>query len=107
MDAAGAPAPSLVSGLIATQGTGLAWSVKPNKIWFSAAEKGFGIQMVVISWRGRCQEAPVFYHHPDRATRETGVFVERVGFYNPKATEPKPNSGLHGRLEHWRSVGPK
>ena len=42
----------------------------------------------------------------DSRSARDGRFVERVGFYNPKATETETRFRIaQDRLAHWRSVG--
>jgi small subunit ribosomal protein S16 len=75
---------------------------------FPPAEKGFGIQMVVIRLaRGGAKKRPFFtIIATDSRNARDGRFVERVGFYNPKATETETKFRIASdRLEHWRSVG--
>jgi small subunit ribosomal protein S16 len=64
--------------------------------------------MVVIRLaRGGAKKRPFFtiVATESRSARD-GRFVERVGFYNPKATETETKFRIApDRLAHWRSVG--
>ncbi len=64
--------------------------------------------MVVIRLaRGGAKKRPFFtIVAADSRSSRAGGFVERVGFYNPKATESETKFRIaHDRLTHWRSVG--
>ena len=64
--------------------------------------------MVVIRLaRGGAKKRPFFtIVAADRRSSRDGGFVERVGFYNPKATESETKFRIaQDRLAHWRSVG--
>ena len=64
--------------------------------------------MVVIRLaRGGAKKRPFFtIVAADRRSSRDGGFVERVGFYNPKATETETKFRIaQDRLAHWRSVG--
>ena len=64
--------------------------------------------MVVIRLaRGGAKDRP-FYNVvvTDSRNRRDGRFIERVGFYNPVATEGTERVRLNlDRLNHWTSVG--
>ena len=64
--------------------------------------------MVVIRLaRGGAKDRP-FYNVvvTDLRNRRDGRFIERVGFYNPVATEGTERVRLNlDRLNHWTSVG--
>ena len=64
--------------------------------------------MVVIRLaRGGAKDRP-FYNVvvTDSRNRRDGRFIERVGFYNPVATEGPERVRLNlDRLNHWTSVG--
>jgi small subunit ribosomal protein S16 len=64
--------------------------------------------MVVIRLaRGGAKKRP-FYNivAADSRSAVGGRFIERVGFYDPKAPEGRENFRLHGeRLAHWRDRG--
>lgn len=64
--------------------------------------------MVVIRLaRGGAKDRP-FYNVvvTDSRNRRDGRFIERVGFYNPVATEGTERVRLNlDRLSHWTSVG--
>jgi small subunit ribosomal protein S16 len=64
--------------------------------------------MVVIRLaRGGAKKRPFFtIVATDSRSARDGRFVERVGFYNPKATETETRFRIaQDRLAHWRSVG--
>jgi len=64
--------------------------------------------MVVIRLaRGGAKKRPFFtIIAADRRASRDGGFVERVGFYNPKATASETKFRIaQDRLAHWRSVG--
>jgi small subunit ribosomal protein S16 len=64
--------------------------------------------MVVIRLaRGGAKKRPFFtIVATDSRNARDGRFVERVGFYNPKATETETRFRIaQDRLAHWRSVG--
>lgn len=64
--------------------------------------------MVVIRLaRGGAKKRPFFtIVAADSRSSRDGGFVERVGFYNPKATETETKFRIaQDRLAHWRSVG--
>jgi small subunit ribosomal protein S16 len=64
--------------------------------------------MVVIRLaRGGAKKRPFFtIVATDSRNARDGRFVERVGFYNPKATETETRFRIaEDRLAHWRSVG--
>lgn len=64
--------------------------------------------MVVIRLaRGGAKKRPFFtIVAADSRSARDGRFVERVGFYNPKATASETKFRIaQDRLEHWRSVG--
>ena len=64
--------------------------------------------MVVIRLaRGGAKKRPFFtIVAADSRSSRDGGFVERVGFYNPKATESETRFRIaQDRLAHWRSVG--
>ena len=64
--------------------------------------------MVVIRLaRGGAKKRPFFtIVAADSRSSRDGGFVERVGFYNPKATESETKFRIaQDRLAHWRSVG--
>src|SRR5258708_18246070 len=64
--------------------------------------------MVVIRLaRGGAKKRPFFtIVATDSRNARDGRFVERVGFYNPKATETETKFRIaQDRLAHWRSVG--
>jgi len=64
--------------------------------------------MVVIRLaRGGAKKRPFFtIVATDSRSARNGRFVERVGFYNPKATETETKFRIASdRLAHWRSVG--
>ena len=49
-----------------------------------------------------------FYHVvvADSRSRRGGRFIERIGFYNPIATENEERIRIDtGRVEHWKSCG--
>jgi small subunit ribosomal protein S16 len=64
--------------------------------------------MVVIRLsRGGAKARPFFnIVVADKRTRRDGSFIERIGFYNPIATEKEESLRIQqDRLTHWRSVG--
>lgn len=64
--------------------------------------------MVVIRLaRGGVRKRPFFtIVAADSRSSRDGGFVERVGFYNPKATDTETKFRIEpDRLAHWRSVG--
>src|SRR5258706_616265 len=64
--------------------------------------------MVVIRLaRGGAKKRPFFtIVATDSRSARDGRFVERVGFYNPKATDTETKFRIaQDRLAHWRSVG--
>jgi small subunit ribosomal protein S16 len=64
--------------------------------------------MVVIRLaRGGAKKRPFFtIVAADSRSSRDGGFVERVGFYNPKATATETKFRIaQDRLAHWRSVG--
>ena len=64
--------------------------------------------MVVIRLaRGGAKKRPFFtIVATDSRNARDGRFVERVGFYNPKATQTETRFRIAAdRLAHWRSVG--
>jgi small subunit ribosomal protein S16 len=64
--------------------------------------------MVVIRLaRGGAKKRPFFtIVATDSRSSRDGGFIERVGFYNPKATETETRFRIaQDRLGHWRSVG--
>jgi small subunit ribosomal protein S16 len=64
--------------------------------------------MVVIRLaRGGAKKRPFFtIVATDSRSARDGRFVERVGFYNPKATESETRFRIaQDRLAHWKSVG--
>ncbi|HEX4584424.1 MAG TPA: 30S ribosomal protein S16 [Burkholderiaceae bacterium] len=64
--------------------------------------------MVVIRLaRGGAKKRPFFtIVATDSRNARDGRFVERVGFYNPKATQTETKFRIAtDRLAHWRSVG--
>jgi small subunit ribosomal protein S16 len=69
---------------------------------------GLWIDMLVIRLaRGGAKKRPFFtIVATDSRSARDGRFVERVGFYNPKATETETRFRIaQDRLAHWRSVG--
>jgi small subunit ribosomal protein S16 len=64
--------------------------------------------MVVIRLaRGGAKKRP-FYSVvvADSRCRRDGRFIERLGFYNPKATDKEEGIRLNGeRLDYWRGQG--
>ncbi len=64
--------------------------------------------MVVIRLsRGGAKKRP-FYNivATDSRNRRDGRFIERIGFYNPIATEKEESIRIaQDRLSYWRSVG--
>lgn len=64
--------------------------------------------MVVIRLsRGGAKSRPFFnIVVADKRTRRDGSFIERIGFYNPIATEKEETLRIaQDRLTYWRSVG--
>lgn len=64
--------------------------------------------MVVIRLaRGGAKKRPFFHIvATDSRTARDGRFIERVGFYNPKATEGDAKFRVAAdRLTYWRGVG--
>jgi small subunit ribosomal protein S16 len=64
--------------------------------------------MVVIRLaRGGAKKRPFFnIVAADSRVAATGRFIERVGFYDPKAPEGRESLRLNGeRLAHWQSHG--
>jgi small subunit ribosomal protein S16 len=64
--------------------------------------------MVVIRLsRGGAKARPFFnIVVADKRTRRDGAFIERIGFYNPIATEKEESIRIaHDRLTYWKSVG--
>ncbi|MEN7527084.1 MULTISPECIES: 30S ribosomal protein S16 [unclassified Cupriavidus] len=64
--------------------------------------------MVVIRLaRGGSKKRPFFnIVATDSRNRRDGRFIERVGFYNPLATEKQEGLRLvHDRLAYWQGVG--
>jgi small subunit ribosomal protein S16 len=64
--------------------------------------------MVVIRLaRGGAKARPFFnIVVADKRTRRDGRFIERIGFYNPIATEKEESIRVvQDRLTYWRSVG--
>ncbi|MEJ6022456.1 30S ribosomal protein S16 [Ramlibacter sp. PS4R-6] len=64
--------------------------------------------MVVIRLsRGGAKARPFFnIVVADKRTRRDGRFIERIGFYNPIATEKEESVRIaQDRLTHWRGVG--
>jgi small subunit ribosomal protein S16 len=64
--------------------------------------------MVVIRLaRGGAKKRPFFtIVAADSRSPRDGSFIERVGFYNPKATQTETRFRIaEDRLGHWRSVG--
>jgi small subunit ribosomal protein S16 len=64
--------------------------------------------MVVIRLaRGGAKKRPFFtIVAADSRSSRDGGFVERFGFYNPKATESETKFRIaQDRLAHWRNVG--
>jgi small subunit ribosomal protein S16 len=57
--------------------------------------------------RGGAKKRPFFtIVAADSRSSRDGGFVERFGFYNPKATETETKFRIaQDRLAHWRSVG--
>lgn len=65
--------------------------------------------MVVVRLsRGGAKKRPFFnIVVTDKRNRRDGSFIERLGFYNPTASE-KEKQALRvdlGRVEHWKSQG--
>jgi small subunit ribosomal protein S16 len=63
--------------------------------------------LVVRLARGGAKKRPFFtIVATDSRSARDGRFVERFGFYNPKATESETRFRIaQDRLAHWRSVG--
>src|SRR3954464_7540504 len=64
--------------------------------------------MVVIRLsRGGAKARPFFnIVVSDKRTRRDGAFIERLGFYNPIATDKEESLRVaQDRLTYWRSVG--
>jgi small subunit ribosomal protein S16 len=64
--------------------------------------------MVVIRLsRGGAKARPFFnIVVADKRTRRDGAFIERIGFYNPIATEKEESIRIaQDRLTYWKSVG--
>jgi small subunit ribosomal protein S16 len=64
--------------------------------------------MVVIRLaRGGAKKRPFFtIVATDSRSSRDGRFIERVGFYNPKATDTETKFRIaQDRLAHWRSAG--
>ena len=64
--------------------------------------------MVVIRLsRGGAKARPFFnIVVADKRTRRDGRFIERIGFYNPIATEKEEGLRIaQDRLTYWKSVG--
>lgn len=64
--------------------------------------------MVVIRLaRGGAKARPFFnIVVADKRTRRDGRFIERIGFYNPIATESEEGLRIaQDRLTYWKSVG--
>ena len=64
--------------------------------------------MVVIRLSRGGAKARPFYNIvvADKRTRRDGSFIERLGFYNPIATEKEESIRIaQDRLTYWRSVG--
>jgi small subunit ribosomal protein S16 len=63
--------------------------------------------LVIRLARGGAKKRPFFtIVATDSRNSRDGRFVERVGFYNPKATETETRFRIaQDRLAHWRSVG--
>ena len=64
--------------------------------------------MVVIRLsRGGAKARPFFnIVVADKRVRRDGRFIERIGFYNPIATEKEESLRIaQDRLSYWRSVG--
>jgi small subunit ribosomal protein S16 len=64
--------------------------------------------MVVIRLsRGGAKARPFFnIVVADKRTRRDGAFIERIGFYNPIATEKEESLRVaQDRLTYWKSVG--
>ena len=64
--------------------------------------------MVVIRLSRGGAKARPFYNIvvADKRVRRDGSFIERIGFYNPIATESEEGLRIaQDRLTYWRSVG--
>lgn len=64
--------------------------------------------MVVIRLaRGGAKSRPFFnIVVADKRLRRDGRFIERIGFYNPLATEKEPGLRVaQDRLSYWQGVG--
>jgi small subunit ribosomal protein S16 len=63
--------------------------------------------LVIRLARGGAKKRPFFaIVATDSRSARDGRFVERVGFYNPKATETETRFRIaQDRLAHWTSVG--
>jgi len=63
--------------------------------------------LVIRLARGGAKKRPFFtIVATDSRSSRDGGFVERFGFYNPKATESETKFRIaQDRLAHWRSVG--
>jgi small subunit ribosomal protein S16 len=63
--------------------------------------------LVIRLARGGAKKRPFFtIVATDSRSARDGRFVERVGFYNPMATETETKFRIaQDRLTHWRSVG--
>lgn len=64
--------------------------------------------MVVIRLSRGGSKARPFYNIvvADKRSRRDGRFIERIGFYNPLATEKEESIRIaQDRLTHWRGVG--
>lgn len=63
--------------------------------------------LVIRLARGGANKRPFFtIVATDSRNARDGRFVERVGFYNPKATDTETKFRIaQDRLAHWRSVG--
>jgi small subunit ribosomal protein S16 len=69
---------------------------------------GAGISMVVIRLaRGGAKKRPFFnLVVADSRRARDGRFIERIGFYNPKAPEGRERLRIDSaRLTHWKSKG--
>jgi small subunit ribosomal protein S16 len=72
-----------------------------------AAESGVFSMVVIRLARGGAKKRPFFnIVAADRRVAATGRFIERVGFYDPKAPEGREALRVDGeRLAYWRSQG--
>ena len=64
--------------------------------------------MVVIRLSRGGAKARPFYNIvvADKRTRRDGAFIERIGFYNPIATEKEESIRIaQDRLTYWKGVG--